>query len=59
MDWEKVAYALVGFLGGLLASLLKAFYPPYSDLFNQNIQLRSRVAELEEDLRDTLDDEKV
>lgn len=56
MDWQEALFALAGFVGGLLTALLKSFVPPYSDLFQENLALRARVAELEENLRDTLDD---
>lgn len=54
MDWEKVAYTLVGFVGGLLANLLKVVMPSYAELFQENRDLREELRALE----DTREDER-
>lgn len=60
MDWKEAAYALGGFIGGLLASLFKAVLPAYIELSKENRELRAECRELSDKIReleDTLRDE--
>lgn len=46
MEWKDAAFALGGFLAGLVASLLKAVMPPYAELVKENAVLRKENQDL-------------
>lgn len=59
VEWKDLVFALGGFVGGLLASLLKTVLPAYSELVKENSDLRKENQALMESLRgmeDTLRD---
>ena len=58
-QWKDITIGIGGFLGGLLASLLKAVMPAYTDLTKENRDLRTENGELREKivgLEDTIRD---
>lgn len=58
-QWKDITIGIGGFLGGLLASLLKAVMPTYTDLTKENRDLRTENGELREKiagLEDTIRD---
>ena len=61
MEWKDFAFAIGGFLGGLLTSLFKAVFPAYIELSTENRDLRKECKDLREQLlgmEDALRDEQ-
>lgn len=52
---EKAIYAVVGFIGGFLANLIKLLAPPYADVVKESHEQRERIRELEDTVRDSED----
>lgn len=52
---EKAIYAVVGFVGGFLANLIKLLAPSYTDAVKENHEQRERIRGLEDTVRDSED----